>query len=503
MASLRPLVQGLSVLKVVPAWGLPWTPALRHEAARLCPSLVVRTVAGDPSAGQPFPLPDAVIAELRPWWEARDPASPFWIELGNEPLIAERPEVYAWEWQYWLDKAISACRVAFPSARLIAPAHLLNHPVALGSHPDGVSRFIEICADTYRRCDAVGVHAYTLAQWERGRALVRQHVGPKPLWITEFALNEALPPAVRGAAYRRTLEGLDAEAALLYHVAQLPGADPTHFNPNYQVTREVVEHLLAEPATPMTLTSLNIIDLRPRLPVIRDRVPRPRTGKPTTITLHYNGPAVRGAGDPDAELRQIIAVDAPWHQQNPNIRGDSLQYHLCVLSDGTIYQTRDLGLPASHAGHAEANRSSIAVHLPLGGLQDATAAQWRATEALFAALVAEYGMRGGRAAVRGHQEWKATECPGPRLMPRLVAWREGVAPTGAFYRIRADVPAANVREGPGTRFPVALGGKAKMYPGDVLDADAITQGDPVGGDPAWAHRRDGVGFVHMSLLEVL
>jgi hypothetical protein len=262
LAWVRQHVAGLDALKVIPAWGLPWTPERRAEAARLCPVLVVRTVAGDPSYADglaPFPVAEQVIEEVRPWWEARDVARPFWIEIGNEPLIAEQDEVFAWEYAYWLDRAITACRAAFPGARLIAPAHLLNHPVPLGVHADGVPRFLEISADAYRRCDAVGVHAYTLAQWEKGRALVRRAVGPARLWLTEFALNEPLPDAVRGAAYARTLAPLDADAALVYHLDAAGGADPVHFNPHYRLSLETLRHLRgpAAPPPPMTVSDTN------------------------------------------------------------------------------------------------------------------------------------------------------------------------------------------------------------------------------------------------------
>jgi hypothetical protein len=277
---LRQHVAGLDALKVVTGWGLPWTPERRAEAARLCPALVVRTVAGDPSYAdglQSFPVAEQVIEEVRPWWEARDPARPFWIELGNEPLIAEQDEVFAWEYAYWLDRAITACRAAFPGARLIAPAHLLNHPVPLGVHADGVPRFLEICADAYRRCDAVGVHAYTLAQWDKGRALVRRAVGPARLWLTEFALNEPLPDAVRGAAYARTLAPLDADAALIYHLDAAGGADPVHFNPHYRLSLETLRHL-REPATPpppmATPDTAHYPRFAPTLPSTRRRLRR-------------------------------------------------------------------------------------------------------------------------------------------------------------------------------------------------------------------------------------
>lgn len=250
----------------------------------------------------------------------------------------------------------------------------------------------------------------------------------------------------------------------------------------------------------MRLADLPILDLRPRLSVTASASRRPRRGPVTGATLHYNGPSLPFAGDPQREINHIINVDVPNHQAR--IGADSLMYHFVILSDGAIYQTRNLELIAWHAAHQIPNESHLAIHLPLGGTQDTKARQWERTVQLLEALADTY--RFPRSAVRGHKEWSATACPGPRLMPRLIAWREDrPAPDGGFFRIRRDVAQANVRQGPGTRFPIALDGKAVMWPGDTLDADAVVVGDVVGSEPRWAHRRDGVGFVHWSLLEAV
>jgi hypothetical protein len=252
------------------------------------------------------------------------------------------------------------------------------------------------------------------------------------------------------------------------------------------------------------LTDLEIQDLRPYLNVIdRPKCRRVRQGAVTSVTLHYNGPALGTFGDPDRELKHLVEIDVPDHQTR--INADSLMYHLVVLSDGSVWQTRDLELQAWHCANAEGNEHSIAVHLPLGGTQDATPAQWEATTTLFEALIGEYFLS-GRQAVKGHQEWSATLCPGALLMNRLRAWRaeESYEPyTGGVLRIRSDVSCANVREGPGRAFPVALGGQAVMWPGDVLYADAIVSGEAIGGEVRWGHRIDNLGYVHFSLLEPL
>lgn len=253
----------------------------------------------------------------------------------------------------------------------------------------------------------------------------------------------------------------------------------------------------------MPLAELPIRDLRPRLDVKPgSNSRRKRTGAVTGATLHYNGPPVAGAGTPQRELRQLIDVDVPWQQRS--LGADSLMYHFAVLSDGSIYQTRDLDLIAWHCRTPEGNNHHLAVHVPIGGVQRPTSRQWDATTALFDAIIDEYGLA-GRRVIKAHQEWVSTECPGPVLMQRLREWRAGSGPrsTGGLFRIKRDVSAARVRTGPSRESPVALDGNARMYPGDLLDADRVEDGEAIGSERRWAHRRDGLGWVHLSLLSPL
>ncbi len=255
------------------------------------------------------------------------------------------------------------------------------------------------------------------------------------------------------------------------------------------------------------LAHLQIHDLRPRLAVNAAAASRRRrTGNVTSATLHYNGPPVAGAGTPEREIRQLVHIDVPWQQRS--LGADSLMYHFAVLSDGSIHQTRDLDLVAWHSRTTEGNTHSLAVHLPLGGIQRPTARQWDATAALMDAIIDEYGLS-GRSAVKAHLEWAATECPGPVLMQRLRQYRATTpgtpratpaADTSALFRIRRDVSAAKVRSAPTRDGAIALDGRARMYPGDLLDADAVVQGEAIGSEKGWARRRDGLGYVHLSLL---
>jgi hypothetical protein len=444
LAWVRAHVAGLDALKVVTGWGIPWDDARRREAARLCPQLVVRTVAGDPSYADgvaPFPVDTQVLAEVRPWWDARDPARPFWIELGNEPLIAPQDEVVAWEYAYWLDRAITACRAAFPAARLIAPAHLLNHPVRLGEEADGVGRFLAIAADAYRRCDAVGLHAYTLAQYDHGRAQLRRLIGPTPVWLTEFALNEDLPDAVRGADYRRTLQGLDVQAALIYHLDAAGGADPTHFNPRYRLTRETIAHLIApaEPPTPAPMTDTahypNIrvdgfaMDVRQWRTVGAFRRHLAQYSAQATapwargVVMHHT---IKPLAADWQGAASMLALARFYRHTNRWESGP----HLFVVSgcpdprDAGIWQLSPLNRPGIHAGECNAAMWGIEV---VGNYDGAT---WPPDVAALAqgataALLSWRGLSVTGATLKGHRDCNSPKsCPGTAL--NMEAVRRGV-----------------------------------------------------------------------------
>ena len=247
-----------------------------------------------------------------------------------------------------------------------------------------------------------------------------------------------------------------------------------------------------------------MLDLRDKLPRAAWEIGR-RHGPPTGATLHYNGPPVAHAGVPALEQLQL-AGDARFHMKAPAAGGlgaDGIQYHYAVLSDGTTCQLRDESAVLWHCANAVGNNQHISVHLPLGGAQDATPAQWRATTDLFADLARRYGWA-ARSAVLGHREWPRSDgrpqksCPGPILFKRLQQWRGALA-ADACYRVAVD--SALIREGPGQQYRVALGGTAKLPRGSELTVGAIVNGTPPAGstDGRWLWLRSGVGFVHISL----
>ncbi len=226
-----------------------------------------------------------------------------------------------------------------------------------------------------------------------------------------------------------------------------------------------------------------------------------------SITLHYNGPAVDDRSHV-GEMNQLkfdaqYHIDKVWgHDNDKPVHGDGIMYHFAVLSDGTIVRLRNLSAVLWHCRNAKGNKTSVAIHLPLGGNQDATEPQWQAFGQLCDALIADFNLD-GRRVVKGHREWPTSDgseqslCPGDRLMARLQSWRS----PQTLYEVMFDD--SKVREGPGTRFKVALNNTAILNSGDRFMSDKIIFGAPVDGDARWVHRTDGIGFVHLSLLNVV
>ncbi len=246
---------------------------------------------------------------------------------------------------------------------------------------------------------------------------------------------------------------------------------------------------------------------------LRDKLPRAqwsighRSISPMGATLHYNGPPVGAFGNVAAELTQL-AVDARYHMRPDLIGGDGIQYHYAILSNGEACQLRDETAILWHAANAVGNNQHLAIHLPLGGAQQPTPAQWRSTTNLFDELIGRYGWH-SRNVILGHREWPRSDgkpqksCPGPIVFRMLQLWRGQMPPeaTASSYRVAVDV--ALIREGPGQQYKVALGGVARLHKGDAFTADAIVLGTPPRGnqDARWAHAGTQVGFVHLSCLE--
>lgn len=259
------------------------------------------------------------------------------------------------------------------------------------------------------------------------------------------------------------------------------------------------------------LAALNVRDLRPLLAVQEADSRRERRLPINSATLHWNGPALPFFPNPAKELAFVVRVDVLEHQRR--IGADSLQYHFVVLSDGAIWQSRELSFIAWHCGNATGNEQSIAIHLPLGKGQRPTEAQWRSVVALLDALRADYKF--DRSAVYGHNEWprikgaaqpsstyrllpKQSECPGPIVHSLVVEYR--LAPTQPAVETWVALWRAPIRQAPRVRFedgqevPIA----GWLEPGQEFEVDVVkADGDAqeIRGDKRWLHLASGLGFV--------
>lgn len=238
---------------------------------------------------------------------------------------------------------------------------------------------------------------------------------------------------------------------------------------------------------------LPIFDIRSRLPQAGWSIGvRAAT---TSITWHYNGPAVAPERQSGAGLIAQLIADAR-HQMRAGWGGTingapQLMYHFVIDALGTIYLTADIFAILWHCAHADGNGQGLALHFPLGGDQQPTALQLTTAIRLTDALRLRCSI--SRERVLGHLEWKhATACPGAHLMQSLRAYRGGQSPTVQPTPVPANLRRflltcagkANVRQGPGTSFPIA----GTLKSGTVVYVDVTKlNGGPVDGNRTWVH----------------
>jgi hypothetical protein len=243
------------------------------------------------------------------------------------------------------------------------------------------------------------------------------------------------------------------------------------------------------------LDDIGAIDIRHRLPR-RDWIIGMREAT-TSLTWHWNGPAVPPERQHGEGLIRQLIIDAEW-QMRPGWGGTvngapHLMYLLIFDALGAIYQTAGLYEILWHCAHADGNGKGLALHLPLGAGQRPTAPQLASL--LRATTLLRSHFRIPLARSLGHQEWKhATLCPGPYLMERLHAYRSNImpvapptpTPTGLRrFQLRTDLTSTvNVRQGPGVGFPIA----GRMKPGTILFIDVVKDAEPMdAAHPRWAH----------------
>lgn len=209
---------GYDTVKVITGWGLPqaWTRADRERILKY-PNVIVRTVAGDPSAENPpgsltpgrhsTPDPNQIQAEIADWYSIR---SNIMIELGNEPNAYPGDNDYMYPWCWALKESVKHCRKVFPDAKLIAPGLMLQPGNPACPRPETFLMVAHDQEDAMRKCDYIGIHIYDHSAFQpasKGElalavGLYSHFFGDMPWFITEYGINEpTLDPATKGQRY--------------------------------------------------------------------------------------------------------------------------------------------------------------------------------------------------------------------------------------------------------------------------------------------------------------
>lgn len=158
---------------------------------------------------------------------------------------------------------------------------------------------------------------------------------------------------------------------------------------------------------------------------VRGQIPRAnweigRFGPKTSITVHWNGPAV----PTDADPLSVIKADAAFHINKDwgGINGDGIMYHFLIAPDGEIFQTRDEDAVLFHCGNATGNVRSYAVQVMVGEGQAVTTEQYLSLEFLILHL--------GLDDVKPHRAWSVTQCPGAELTNWVLrrGWEDAMTP---------------------------------------------------------------------------
>jgi len=260
----------------------------------------------------------------------------------------------------------------------------------------------------------------------------------------------------------------------------------------------------------VVMLGFDCIDIRAQLPRANWQIGQRQAT--TSLTWHYNGPAVAPDHQHGAGLLAQLAGDSAW-QMRPGWGGTKagaphLMYHLVVGADGRVYQTADLSEILWHCAHQDGNSHGLALHFPLGDDQQPSGAQMISAIRVSEALRARYQIPLNR--TLGHLEWKhATRCPGPFLMAHLIDYRSHLAPKvvptptpAGLRRFQITCPSkANVRQGPGRDYKVA----GTLKSGTIVFVDMTKQGEVVGRNPTWIHmakvdnEQADLGFISETL----
>lgn len=193
------------------------------------------------------------------------------------------------------------------------------------------------------------------------------------------------------------------------------------------------------------------------------------------IVIHYRGVVTDvNAGLSSYQADAVYHVGKNWARNGETpVFGSGIMYHIGIDGQGAVYLMRDLDRVLWHCGAWPQNANTLAIQLPLGGAQRATAAQLAALDRVCDDWLAFTGADPQRE-VWGHQELSPTDCPGTLMADFVRPYRAGggrpapaspplmavpdpwKSPHGQFWILKEFV--AHINERPWLDTGFALGG---------------------------------------------
>jgi hypothetical protein len=159
---------------------------------------------------------------------------------------------------------------------------------------------------------------------------------------------------------------------------------------------------------------------------------------------------------------------------------------------------RDLDMLLWHCGGI-INSTSIAVHIPIGKLQQPTSLQWQSATQLLDAIRLDYGFP--RANVKGHLECGKSECPGVVLMPMLRQWRANIttSPQPQVTQYKVKLGGGTLRSAPQRNMTTVV---RNVPIGTPLNIIGTVTGESVQGDVVWmVIKGTPAMYIHSSAVE--
>ena len=166
-------------------------------------------------------------------------------------------------------------------------------------------------------------------------------------------------------------------------------------------------------------------------------------GRPYRLTVHHSAMLFRGM-QPQATAAQLRIIQRN-HMRNPDRRYGDIGYHFLVDPAGRIWEGRQLRWQGAHARNTN-NRGNIGICI-LGnfvrgnGGQQPNKAQQDALQRLVIQLSRRYGI--GDNQIFCHNDFVATQCPGPYWQPLVERLKSQVRVAKARRKRRAGSSAAS------------------------------------------------------------